>query len=108
MALITKDKRKWASTKIIWPNPYGLTEKDMKVELTGIPVEIATLALKRAKEQKGETYTANALRFWGLGGSFQWDDTKEGPHFWSNMKNKKFDNFYKMYNPKKLKKELEE
>jgi hypothetical protein len=108
MALISKNNRDWASAKEKWPNPYNLSEKDMQNELTGIPVEIATLALKRAKEQKGEIYTIISLRFWGLGGSFNWGKTKEGTNFWANMKVKLFDDFYMMYNPKKLKKELEE
>lgn len=108
MSLITKDKRNWASTKINWPNPYNLTEKDQKGMLEKVPIEIITLILKEIELQKGINFKLKNLQINGIGGSFAWNETKDGSIFWNRMCNGNFNVFYDVYTPEKLRQRLEE
>lgn len=94
-------------TSSIWPNPYHLTIKDAIGKMTGMPVEIITLALYTARKGLRENYSIEELQTRGLDGSFIWSDTLEGYYFWRNMCDKKFDIFYKTYTPESLRKRLE-
>ena len=93
-----------------WPNPYGLTKEDAKGKIKDWPLELITLALKEMETQYGK-YDLNLLQTHGLSYAFQWDKPKEGIYFWQsiyNTYNGKYDIFYKMYTPEKLKERLEE
>ena len=94
--------------KLGWPNPYGLTEKDAKGQIKGWPLEIITLALNISKNVRGDNYNINDLCGTGINCAFGWDNTKEGYEFWKSINNKKFDVFYDLYTPQKLKERLEE
>lgn len=105
MALITKKNIK--HIKFDWPNPYGLTEKDQKYCLVGVPLEIITLAMKRFIEcHSSVTYKIERLQNFGL--NFVWRETKEGWDFWNDISSGRYDEFYKRYTPKSLEKELKE
>lgn len=89
-----------------WPNPYGLTEKDQKGFLIGMPLEIITLAMKRFVDyHEFVTYRIERLQSFGLN-NFVWRETKEGLDFWNSMDMKNYDVFYEKYTPKSLEKEL--
>jgi hypothetical protein len=94
-------------TSSIWPNPYHLTIEDAIGKMTGMPVEIITLALYTARKELRENYSIEELQTRGLDGSFTWSDTLEGYYFWRNMYDKNFDIFYKKYTPESLRKRLE-
>jgi len=94
-----------------WPNPYGLTEKDAKGKIKGIPLEIITLILKEM-ELQGKSYNA-LLKIQTMGISsitiFDWYLTKDGPNFWSDIwYENEYNIFYKKYTPQKLKERLKE
>jgi len=91
-----------------WPNPYNLTEKDIKGDIKGFPLEIITLVLNIAKKERGDDYNINDLCYSGVNYAFGWDNTKEGYEFWKSISNKKFDVFYNLYTPTKLKERLKE
>ena len=108
-ALITKDKRDWASAKEKWPNPYGLTEKDQTGWLKNFPLEIITLMIKEAKDLRDKDFDIKKLKvIYNLMGVFTWDDTKDGHEFWKSIKNGNYKVFYDKYTPELLRKRLEE
>lgn len=100
----------------IWPNPYKLTENDAFECLTEVPLEIISLALKEMEEQEQEqpqfgfstSKHLQLLQKHGIGGCFDWRETKEGPDFWSQINLNVFDVFYRTYTPEILRKRLKE
>jgi len=106
-ALISKNTMHRAHVKIDWPNPYGLKEKDAKESIEGWPLEIITLALYEAILFRGK-YGLKDLQNDGIILAFQWDLTLDGSNFWKDIRDGKFDVFYKRYTPEKLKERLEE
>lgn len=101
------DKKNIKNLENEWPNPYHLTEKDAKGRLDDWPLEIITLALYESILYRGK-YNLRDLQSTGVIGAFQWDSTVDGSNFWKDIRDRKFDVFYKRYTPEKLKKRLEE
>ncbi len=68
------------------------------MRISKLPVEIQTLVFIRQKEQ-GDSRINNTLRLSQSkeNGNFNWDETKEGHIFWSNIDKGKYEHFYKMY-----------
>lgn len=97
MALISKDKRKWATIS----NKYGITEKDMIGDLKGFPVGVVVRMLEETEKQGGEpdikVFQHNKRAYKGMGG-FVWDNTEDGNAFWEAViKEQNFDQFFKKY-----------
>lgn len=106
-ALITKDKRNWATTEK-WPNPYKLTKEDQKGYLENVPLEIITLMLKEIEVQREDRFNLNDLQKFGLDYAFLWANTKDGNDFWESIKNENYQVFYDKYTPELLRKRLKE
>ena len=93
-----------------WPNPYGLTEKDAKGKIKGMPLEIITLILKEM-ELQGKSNALLKIQTMGISSDaiFDWNKTKDGSMFWSDIwYGNEYDKFYKIYTPVKLRERLEE
>jgi len=91
-----------------WPNPYGLTQKDVKGQMKGWPLEIITLIIHEAMLARRGDFDINWLWDDGLMCAFTWENSKDGYAFWEKIDRGNFDVFYKTYTPAKLKKRLEE
>lgn len=91
----------------VWPNPYGLTQKDAKRQIEGYPLEIITLALYETYLVRDDFGLENLQKI-GLHGAFIWDDTKDGYKFWNSIAHGEFDVFYDIYTPEKLRERLKE
>ena len=96
-ALISKNKRNWASTAI----KYNITKKDMIGELTGFPLGVVVRMLEETEWQGNKpdisafqrVVTANSQE-----GGFDWDASAKGNEFWYNvLMNLDFDRFFKVY-----------
>ena len=98
--------RRGISMQQIWPNPYGLTEKDAIEKIKGWPLEIITLALYETIKSK-ESQTIKNLQENGIFGTFAWISSCDGWKFWNEIYNHRFDIFYKTYTPEKLKERIE-
>lgn len=90
----------------VWPNPYGLTEKDAIGRIKGYPLEIITLALYETYLTRDD-FGLKDLQILGLDHAFSWNDSEDGMDFWGSIFNKNFGIFYKTYTPKKLKERIE-
>lgn len=90
----------------VWPNSYGLTEKDAIGKIKGWPLEIITLALYEACLSRSN-FDLGDLQRHGLNYAFVWDLSKDGLYFWKSIADEKFDIFYKTYTPAKLKERIE-
>ena len=91
----------------VWPNPYGLTEKDAKGKIEGWPLEIITLALHEIYLLR-DNFDLTSLQRYGLNYAFVWEKSEDGHDFWESIRDEKFDIFYDKYTPAKLRERLEE
>ena len=90
---------------LVWPNPYGLTEKDAKGRIKGWPSEIITLALYETYLVRSD-FDLEDLQRQGLICAFNWSSSKDGMVFWRSISNENFDIFYKTYTPETLKERI--
>ena len=96
-ALISKNKRDWASTDI----KYNITKKDMVDDLKGFPVGVVIRMLEEQEKQGNKpdikVFQKNCCAGWNDNG-FEWDDTEDGEDFWEGVISyDDYDKFFKEY-----------
>ena len=84
-----------------------ITEKDLREDIEGFPIEVVQKMIERQVQQGNK---ADIKPFQKLNcadypnGGFKWEDTPEGFEFWEKVINiRDFDTFFKMY-PKSCRK----
>lgn len=108
MALIGKNNIRNAD--VPWPNPFDLKASDAIGMLEGYPTEVITLAMietilqdHTAKKDILKMLQENTITI-----CFSWSATRDGVHFWHDIRYNRLDIFYKRYTPASLKERIEE
>lgn len=102
MPLINKRNVRHSSAS--WPNPFHLKESELIGAITGLPIEIVTLAIIEMIQQRPRlAKPLEELSKHGLKGAFSWYDTiDDEDDFWPRINERDFDIFYERYTPSKL------
>lgn len=96
-ALISKDKRKWATIG----NKFGITKKDLIGNIKDFPLSVV---VRMMEEQERQDNTSDVTVFQkdrcadvNFGG-FDWDNAEDDYAFWSSILTRyNFKEFYKKY-----------
>lgn len=96
-ALISKDKRKWATTG----NKYGITKKDMINDIEGFPVGVVVKMMEEQEKQGNKPnikiFQRNRYEFIHNGG-FDWEETECKGIWWQDILfYKHWNNFFEKY-----------
>lgn len=108
MALIGKNNIRHAD--IPWPNPFGLKNSDAKGMIDGYPTEVITLAMIESilQDHTAKKDILRMLQENTITICFSWSATKDGVHFWNDIRDGRFDVFYKTYTSSSLKERIDE
>lgn len=98
------NKRNIKNADVSWPNPFLLKESEIVGAITGLPIEIVTLAIIEMIQQRPRlSNPLSELSKHGLKGSFSWYDTiDDEDDFWPRINERDLDVFYERYTPNKL------
>ena len=95
------NKKNLHKVSIKAPNPFGLTEKDLKVELEGYPMGVVVRMLEEQESQENKpdvkVFQDNVAADIEQGG-FLWEATEAGDEFWEAVLSyKEFHRFFEKY-----------